>query len=448
LGRDDLNSSCEFAMSFRFLIVDTYYNQFWRSFYRQHRGLKSRTYQEQHKALMNQCFGTSNFYSSNLYKLGHEAEDVVANCEPLQFQWAVENGLSLLSLISVRSKLWLLKVLEAQIEKTRPDILYILNVGFIDGSLLREMRRKVGLIVGQVACPLVPGIDFNAYDLILSCLPSYVDMFIGMGIPSQYFRFGFEPTVLERLGQTKSSFSAVFIGSYDGSHHSGNQLLEQIAREAPVDFWGFGVESLTPESPIRYHYNGEAWGIDMYRILAQSKIAINRHVDIAGRYAANVRLFEATGVGTLLVTDDKDNLNQLFKVGQEVVSCSSPKQCIEQVKYYLEHENERLAIARAGQQHTLREHTYQHRMEELVEIIQRYLNHRHRLARNIVMSQSALSAEPQIGKPRSLFARFGLLVINQIMSLRQLVAEPIWRIVYQWQRIIGKLRIRGTNPYN
>jgi spore maturation protein CgeB len=83
-------------------------------------------------------------------------------------------------------------------------------------------------------------------------------------------------------------------------------------------------------------------------------------------------LFEATGVGTLLVTDWKKNLHEMFEPGKEVVSYRTPEECAEMIQYYLEHNEERVAIARAGQQRTLRDHTYSKRMPELVDIIQKY----------------------------------------------------------------------------
>ena len=41
------------------------------------------------------------------------------------------------------------------------------------------------------------------------------------------------------------------------------------------------------------------------------------------------------------------------------------------MNHYLAREDERHAIARAGQARTLRDHTYRRRMEELVEILER-----------------------------------------------------------------------------
>jgi spore maturation protein CgeB len=117
---------------------------------------------------------------------------------------------------------------------------------------------------------------------------------------------------------------------------------------------------------------GSAWGADMYRVLFSSKLTLNYHIDVAGDHANNMRLFEATGVGTLLLTDWKKDLSGLFESGKEVAAYRTPEECAELIEYYLEHEDERSAIARAGQERTLREHTYYHRMQTLVEILQSY----------------------------------------------------------------------------
>jgi spore maturation protein CgeB len=108
----------------------------------------------------------------------------------------------------------------------------------------------------------------------------------------------------------------------------------------------------------------------MYEVLAASKIAINHHGNVPP-FANNYRLFEATGMGALLITDYKDNLQDMFEVGKEIVAYRSIDECIEMVQYYLGHEAERANIAHAGQQRTLREHTFRQRMEELCQMISR-----------------------------------------------------------------------------
>lgn len=79
----------------KFLIVDTNYDSYLQWFYITHPDVEPLSYAEQWRALMDLCFGTADFYSSNLRKLGHEAHEVIANNEPLQRQWVLENDIKL-----------------------------------------------------------------------------------------------------------------------------------------------------------------------------------------------------------------------------------------------------------------------------------------------------------------------------------------------------------------
>ena len=75
----------------------------------------------------------------------------------------------------------------------------------------------------------------------------------------------------------------------------------------------------------------------------------------------------------MLLTDRKDNLQELFDIGKEIVVYSSKEEAAELVSYYLAHQEEAERIAKAGQARTLREHTYAQRMQELVPILNRHL---------------------------------------------------------------------------
>jgi spore maturation protein CgeB len=67
------------------------------------------------------------------------------------------------------------------------------------------------------------------------------------------------------------------------------------------------------------------------------------------------------------------DLAQLFQPGAEVLAYRSTEECSEIIRYYLDHEDQRAAIAKAGQERTLREHTYFHRMQEYMEIVGKLL---------------------------------------------------------------------------
>ena len=113
-------------------------------------------------------------------------------------------------------------------------------------------------------------------------------------------------------------------------------MLEYLCRRFDnIRIWGKGIESLPQDSPIRQCYMGQAWGKKMYQILRSSKITLNCHGKWAGEYANNMRLYEATGVGTLLINDWKENLHEMFEIGKEVVAYRTPEECAELIKYYL-----------------------------------------------------------------------------------------------------------------
>jgi spore maturation protein CgeB len=109
----------------------------------------------------------------------------------------------------------------------------------------------------------------------------------------------------------------------------------------------------------------------MFRLLHAARISLNRHIAEAEGHANNMRLYEATGVGSLLLTDEGSNLAELFDPGTEVVTYTGVDDLVEKARHYLAHEDERRAIAAAGQARTLREHTYELRMRELRDLLER-----------------------------------------------------------------------------
>lgn len=353
----------------RFLILDTCYPAFLRAHYGRTQGLEGRPYDEQWRSLMNTFFGTADSYSHALGELGHDAHEVVANCGPLQLAWAREHGLHGTGLFHTNRE----GIILAQARDYRPDVVYVQNLRVFSGRLLDRLRRAGATIVGQTASEAPSARRLRKFDLVLTSFPHFVEQFRKLGVASEYLRIGFDPRVLERLtldGATREQHGAVFVGALNRRQHgSGNAMLNRAAQQTPIDFWGYGAGSWPSSSPIRQRYHGEAWGIEMFRVLYESKLALNRHIGVAGNFANNMRLYEATGVGTLLVTDEKENLADLFAPDREVVTYAGEDELVEKVAYYLEHDDERRAIARAGQERTLRDHTYRRRMEELLAIL-------------------------------------------------------------------------------
>lgn len=377
----------------RIALLDTYYPRFLVAHYAAHPALASEPYADQRQNLLEQVFGTSDFYSRHLQAMGHDAQDLIVNCMPLQKIWAQEHHVRYSTLaLKLPQRLlrlpvlgpWLsalpglVEIAVEQIKATRPDVLYCQDLWFLTPQKLAEVQPYVKLIVGQIASPMPPEGYLKGYDLVLTSFPHFVPRLRAMGVASEYFRIGFDARVLELLGGVEKDIDASFVGGISRHHGKALPMLESLARSTPIEFFGYGADSLSRSSPIVPRHHGEVWGLDMYRALARSRVTLNRHINVAENNANNMRLYEATGVGALLITDRKDNLGELFDVGKEVVTYASPEEAAELIRYYIANPEEARAIARAGQARTLREHTYQLRMEELVPVLERYLSGRRR----------------------------------------------------------------------
>ena len=373
----------------RVLVVDTYYPVLLGRHYAANPRLGDLSYDEQLKSLMDLGFGTSDAYSRCFEATGVSAADVIVNCEPLQRRWAEENGVATgrppvlgrlpgrLGRRSASRPLELTAV--AQIEEFEPDVLYLQSLSALSSAELQRQRSKGRLIVGQIASALPATRLVEQFDLITTSFPHFVERIKDLGVDSEYFPIAFDEHVLRRLEDSgvdaspasQRPHAVTFVGGVDPRVHGrGNDFLGRISERVPLEVWGYGAESLGPESPLLANHRGEAWGMDMYRVLARSKLAINRHIDAAEGFSNNMRLFEATGMGALLFTEQSPNLAELFEAGREVVAYEGLDDLTAKVTHFMEDDAERELVAAAGQARTLAEHTYQRRVPELAEMLE------------------------------------------------------------------------------
>ena len=367
----------------RVLIADTYYDALVARVYRDRPELAGATYAEQRAELLRLRFGTSDAYSHALETLGHEASELVVNCAPLQAAWAREAGLRApLRLVEsgrLRARrLGLVLIAMEQVRAWRPDVLYSQDLWFFPRPALERLRRHVRLLAGQIASPAPGRRILRGYDLIVTSFPHFVPRFRALGVDTEYLPLAFDERVLDALrsrgidpdARSQRPVGAAFVGGLDGRVHArGTRLLEQAAA-TELEIWGYGAETLPASSELRRRHRGEAWGLDMYAVLARSRIVLNRHIEAAEGHANNMRLYEATGVGAMLLTDRGANLDELFAVGSELAVYEDEDDLLEKLAHYLAHDDERVAIAAAGQERTLREHTYARRSTRLSELLE------------------------------------------------------------------------------
>jgi len=137
-------------------------------------------------------------------------------------------------------------------------------------------------------------------------------------------------------------------------HGDRRQVVERLRRE------GIDIQTY-----------GHGWGQrlnfqQMINVFNRSRINLNlnnaadaRHKQIKGRN------FEVPGCGGFLLTGVAENLYEYYKFGKEIAVFNSTDEMAQKIKHYLAHEKERAAVAKAGYERTMQEHTYAHRFDQI-----------------------------------------------------------------------------------
>lgn len=377
-------------MSRSVFFIDTYYPQFLAAAGLSARSQPGDRYDDLLARTADLGFGTGMAYVQAFRALGWEAAIAVPNALRLQDTWRREHGqrspltlgwnypLHLARLPIARNLLHHLPgvhgVLLEQVAAAKPDVIVVQDLNLVPLAFAQELRKHTRLLVGEIASPLPPKPYFVGYDLILSALPSIVDQARAWGLRSEYVPLGFNERWAVAADQAGRDIDAVFVGSFSRHQPQTIPMLQSVAARVPgLRIYGPADEHMLDDAGLLPHYAGEAWGRDMFAVLGRSKIVVNRHGTIAGDYAVNMRMYEATGCGAALVTEAKSNLAELFEPGVEVQTYGRIDEIGHAVEQLLADPDRLAAMARAGYERTLSSHTYTARAMRVRDIIEEQL---------------------------------------------------------------------------
>ncbi len=408
-------------MAVRFLKISTYYRDFLEYYYRNNPDIKNLNYNEQYKHLMGQYFSWSDNYGRLLSEKGMETMEIIANAIPMQKAWALANKLS--PLLSPG------EILLKQIASFKPEVIYFQDSISWNGSFIENLKSRfpfIRLCIGNICAPFTSAqIEaFKPFDFFTVCSPFFAHQFNKYGIKTAIIPHAFDKRVLTKINKDISGPSSkfVFTGSIiegKGFHSIRTKVLEElIQKNIPFTLYGnlpdksrikllrkqasyiaakwldnIGLGKITESSTLirkgRMHafmprrpqlsdqiYKNSkppVFGLEMFEMLANSEIAFNIHGDCAGDYAANLRLYEITGVGSCLLTDHKSDLKNYFEPDYEVVTYNSVDECIEKVEWLIANPLKRKDIALEGQKRTLKDHNFNSRVELFYKELKKYL---------------------------------------------------------------------------
>lgn len=110
----------------------------------------------------------------------------------------------------------------------------------------------------------------------------------------------------------------------------------------------------------------------------QAKIGINMHISYG---PSNLRMWQLPINGVMQITDNPKGTAEFFEIGKEIVCYENDNidDAIDKIRYYLDHDEKRIKIARAGYHKVLKkfsfEQTYRDAMEEIKKgLLEKKLN--------------------------------------------------------------------------
>lgn len=115
-------------------------------------------------------------------------------------------------------------------------------------------------------------------------------------------------------------------------------------------------------------------GSRMAEVFSQSRIVFN----ISAVGEINMRIFESMASGSMLLTDEApgSGLSELFEDGRHLVFYRNDDELMKLAGYYLKNDAEREKIAGQGMREVLLRHTYDRRVQAMIDAVESYGNPR------------------------------------------------------------------------
>ena len=162
--------------------------------------------------------------------------------------------------------------------------------------------------------------------------------------------------LFEPLPSNECDFSVSFVGAARPARREAVKVLTE--QGVDVACFGHGWP------------NGAVSAEEIPDIMRRSKVSLNFADSFKNkkRPQLKARTFEVPGAGGLLLSEAVPDLEDYYKIGEEIVAFASHEDLVNRVRFLLSNPNRRDEIAWAGHRRTVKEHTYENRFAPLLEM--------------------------------------------------------------------------------
>ena len=143
------------------------------------------------------------------------------------------------------------------------------------------------------------------------------------------------------------------------------EILDQIGKLHKLKIY---TPEPTPQFPHIENMGPVDYCDGMPYVFKNAKMNLN--ISLKSIYTGiPLRAFDIMGCGGFLISDFQQDFGGLFVPGEDYVFYTTPEDLYGKTAYYLEHEDERVKIAKSGYEKVKAAHTYDHRVSEILKAL-------------------------------------------------------------------------------
>lgn len=156
-------------------------------------------------------------------------------------------------------------------------------------------------------------------------------------------------------------YTLTFVGNFNSLRED---YLSQIA-DLELEIWG---DTRWKNSKLSENYHGPLPFSELSKVLSETKIGLNIQHDYPSSGAV-LRVFEVLKAMTFLLSENRKDLNRLFTIGKDLDVFRTSSELRKKVLHYLANPDQTVSIASCGFKTVKKSHTYVHRLNEVLGII-------------------------------------------------------------------------------
>lgn len=216
--------------------------------------------------------------------------------------------------------------------------------------------------------------------------------------------------------------------SFMGAGYPNRRKFFAGLLDLPLSIWGTEWDLSTPLGQRVKNANRRMTPEEYVKVFLASGINLNLHSSLSHpgidpmKDFVNPRTFEIAACGAFQITDHRDELGEMFKIGEEIEVFQTVEELRDKIAYYLPRPDERGKIAKAGMRRALKEHTFVHRLATMMSVVlprehdrmSRRRGKAHRV--NDVDSMIARAKDEELKRFLAPFAGQGPLSLKKVMD--------------------------------